>query len=66
MILWRMLSLSDGISLEIVPEYEWASDATIRQIIDGLIGDIAWDTPVGTLSRSAPPSGLGASFGCRC
>ena len=29
-----------------VPEYEWASDATIRQIIDGLIGDIAWDTPV--------------------
>lgn len=33
-----------------VPEYEWASDATIRQIIDGLIGDIAWDTPAGTLS----------------
>lgn len=33
-----------------VPEYEWASDATIRQIIDGLIGDISWDTPVGTLS----------------
>lgn len=33
-----------------VPEYEWASDATIRQIIDGLIGDIAWDTPVRTLS----------------
>lgn len=33
-----------------VPEYEWASDATIRQIIDGLIGDISWNTPVGTLS----------------
>ena len=33
-----------------VPEYEWASDATIRQIIDGLIGDIAWDAPVSTLS----------------
>lgn len=33
-----------------IPEYEWASDATIRQIIDGLIGDISWDTPVGTLS----------------
>ena len=33
-----------------VPEYEWASDATIRQIIDGLIGDISWDTPMGTLS----------------
>lgn len=33
-----------------VPEYEWASDASVRQIIDGLIGDIAWDVPVGTLS----------------
>lgn len=33
-----------------IPEYEWASDATIRQIIDGLIGDISWDTPVGILS----------------
>lgn len=33
-----------------IPEYEWASDATIRQIIDGLIGDISWDTPVRTLS----------------
>lgn len=33
-----------------IPEYEWASDAIIRQIIDGLIGDISWDTPVGTLS----------------
>lgn len=33
-----------------VPEYEWASDASVRQIIDGLIGDIAWDAPVGTLS----------------
>lgn len=33
-----------------IPEYEWASDTTIRQIIDGLIGDISWDTPVGTLS----------------
>ena len=34
----------------VVPEYEWASDASVRQIIDGLIGDIAWDVPVGTLS----------------
>ena len=33
-----------------VPEYEWASDASVRQIIDGLIGNIAWDVPVGTLS----------------
>ncbi len=33
-----------------IPEYEWASDASVRQIIDGFIGDIAWDVPVGTLS----------------
>lgn len=32
------------------PEYEWASDARIRQVIEGLIGDLAWDAPVGTLS----------------
>ncbi len=33
-----------------VPEYEWASDARIRQIIDGMIGDLDWDAPVGELS----------------
>lgn len=33
-----------------VPEYEWASDARIRQIIDGLIGDLNWQAPVATLS----------------
>ncbi|MEF2656413.1 MAG: ABC-F family ATP-binding cassette domain-containing protein [Eggerthellaceae bacterium] len=32
------------------PEYEWASNARIRQVIEGLIGDLAWDAPVGTLS----------------
>lgn len=32
------------------PEYEWASDARIRQVIEGLIGDLAWDAPVSTLS----------------
>lgn len=32
------------------PEYEWASDARIRQVIEGLIGDLAWDVPVSTLS----------------
>ena len=33
-----------------IPEYEWASDANIRQIIDGLLGDMAWDAEVGALS----------------
>lgn len=33
-----------------VPEYEWAGDARIRQIIDGMIGDLDWDAPVGELS----------------
>ena len=32
------------------PEYEWASDARIRQIVDGMIGDLDWESPVGTLS----------------
>lgn len=33
-----------------MPEYEWASDANIRQIIEGLLEDIAWNAPVSTLS----------------
>lgn len=33
-----------------MPEYEWASDARIRDIIDGMIGDLDWDAEVGTLS----------------
>lgn len=33
-----------------IPEYEWASDARIRGIIDGLLGDVAWDARVETLS----------------
>lgn len=33
-----------------MPEYEWASDANIRQIIEGLLEDIGWDAPVSTLS----------------
>ena len=32
------------------PEYEWASDARIRDIIDGMIGDLDWNALVGTLS----------------
>lgn len=33
-----------------VPEYEWASDARVRDIIQGLLRDIPWDAPIGTLS----------------
>ena len=33
-----------------VPEYEWAGDARIRQIVDGMIGDLDWESPVGNLS----------------
>ena len=33
-----------------MPEYEWASNAGIRQIIDGLLKDISWDAAVSTLS----------------
>lgn len=33
-----------------VPEYEWAGDARARAIIAGLLEDVSWDAPVGTLS----------------
>ncbi|MBV0894391.1 ABC-F family ATP-binding cassette domain-containing protein [Microbacterium sp. NC79] len=32
------------------PEYEWAGDARIRDVIDGLLRDIAWDARIGDLS----------------
>lgn len=32
------------------PEYEWASDPKIRDVIKGLVSDLDWDTPVGSLS----------------
>jgi len=32
------------------PEYTWASDARIRNIIQGLIGDLAWEGRIGDLS----------------
>ena len=32
------------------PEYEWAGDARIRDIIAGLAADIPWDAKVGSLS----------------
>lgn len=33
-----------------VPEYTWAADRTIREIIAALLGDIPWDGTVGELS----------------
>ena len=33
-----------------VPEHTWASDARIRNILRGLIGDIPWDGRIGDLS----------------
>ena len=33
-----------------VPEYEWASSARVRQILDGLIADVPWEGTVGALS----------------
>ncbi|MCW2800091.1 MAG: transporter ATP-binding protein [Aeromicrobium sp.] len=33
-----------------MPDYEWAGDARIRDVIAGLVSDIPWDSVVGTLS----------------
>lgn len=33
-----------------LPEYEWASDARIRDILGGLVADIGWDEKIGQLS----------------
>ena len=32
------------------PEYEWAGDPTVRDVIDGLVGDLDWEAPVSGLS----------------
>jgi ABC transport system ATP-binding/permease protein len=32
------------------PEYEWASDAKIRDVLSGLLGDLDWSQLVGSLS----------------
>ena len=32
------------------PEYEWASDAKIRDVISGLVSDLDWNAPVSSLS----------------
>ena len=33
-----------------VPEHEWAGNARIRDVIAGLLGSVAWDAVIGTLS----------------
>lgn len=32
------------------PEYEWAGDPRTRDVIEGLVGDLAWDAPIDALS----------------
>lgn len=32
------------------PEYEWASDAKVRDVIAGLVSDLNWNAPIGSLS----------------
>ncbi|RAG63842.1 ABC transporter ATP-binding protein, partial [Burkholderia multivorans] len=32
------------------PDYEWAGDARVRDIIAGLISDLDWQAPIGSLS----------------
>ncbi|GAA2521303.1 ABC-F family ATP-binding cassette domain-containing protein [Kocuria salsicia] len=33
-----------------VPDYVWAADAKVRDVVEGLVADVDWDTPVGRLS----------------
>lgn len=54
-LLGQMDSLADDETVERavvgdMPEYLWAGDARIREIIAALIADIPWDAQVGTLS----------------
>ena len=32
------------------PDHEWAGEPRIRDVVGGLVADIAWDAPIGTLS----------------
>lgn len=32
------------------PEYEWAGDARVRDVIEGLLTDLPWDAEIGSLS----------------
>ncbi|RKQ34161.1 ABC-F family ATP-binding cassette domain-containing protein [Kocuria tytonis] len=33
-----------------VPDYVWAADPKVRDVVEGLVSDVDWDTPVGQLS----------------
>lgn len=33
-----------------MPEYEWAGDARVRDVIEGLLKDLPWDAEIGSLS----------------
>ena len=33
-----------------LPDHEWAGDPRIRDVVNGLVSDIAWDAVIGTLS----------------
>lgn len=47
------LNDSDSVHHAVVgdtPEYEWASSPRVRQILDGLIADVPWETTVAELS----------------
>ena len=46
----RTRGVSVGAVVGDAPEYEWAADPRVRDIIAGLLGDIPWDGLVGTLS----------------
>lgn len=48
-------SLPDGATVGTVvvgdrPDHEWAGDPRIRDIVEGLLGDVAWDASIGSLS----------------
>jgi ATPase subunit of ABC transporter with duplicated ATPase domains len=48
-------TLSDDLTISAAvvgdtPEYEWAGDPRIRDVIDGLLRDLPWDAEIGSLS----------------
>ncbi|MDR6865697.1 ATPase subunit of ABC transporter with duplicated ATPase domains [Microbacterium resistens] len=47
--------LDDGLTVSAAivgdaAEHEWAGDPRVREVIDGLVGDLAWDAPIAALS----------------
>lgn len=48
-------TLSDDLTISAAvvgdtPEYEWAGDPRVRDVIDGLLRDLPWDAEIGSLS----------------